>query len=396
MPYSFQTDVTVLIAARNAGATIRRAIRSVRTQSSGPIILVDDFSEDQTVKLARLESAKNLTVVRPPHHGALGFTRQCGLNAIETPLTLLLDADDALLPGRLMRFAEQMNAGNFDIWADELLLCDGADGRQIRHIAIPDFIASSPVPYRLFERNYLPGVGQVGYKTDFAKAVGYDHELHGPEDIDIVLRMLLNGGSFAYDRKPGYLMYTYPSSVSRDLERQKSMYAKSLSKFPRNTVEKFYLEHGASKGDFLMGFLVILLHQSLYEDALELLAEFEQMPPAPEDSEAHSKNIHTGQQNSKWRVRFYKGSLNIKVGKPSAALTELKEAIEIHPSADAINNLGCALRQLNRIHEAHQCFRRAIQINPQYLDAQNNIRYDNRIFVTLPELRLHESRREYS
>lgn len=101
MPYSFQTDVTVLIAARNAEATIRRAIRSVRTQSSGPIILVDDFSEDETVKLARLESATNLTVVRPPHHGALGFTRQCGLNAIETPLTLLLDADDALLPGGL-------------------------------------------------------------------------------------------------------------------------------------------------------------------------------------------------------------------------------------------------------------------------------------------------------
>lgn len=289
-----------------------------------------------------------------------------------------------------------MNAGNSDIWADELLLCDGADGQQIRHISIPDFIASSPVPYHLFERNYLPGVGQVGYKTDFAKAVGYDPELHGPEDIDIVLRMLLNGGSFAYDRKPGYLMYTYPSSVSRDLERQKSMYAKSLSKFSRNTVERFYLEHGASKGDFLMGFLMVLLHQSLYEDALELLAECEQMPPAPEDSEAYSKNILTGQQNSKWRVRFYKGSLNIKVGKPSAALTELKEAMKIHPSADVINNLGCALRQINRIYEAHQCFQRAIQINPQYLDAQNNIRYDNRIFVTLPELRLHESRREYS
>lgn len=394
MAYSFETDVTVLIAARNAGATIQRAIRSVRAQSSCPIVLVDDFSADDTVNLAKLESPSNLTVVRPPYHGALGFTRQCGLNVIQTPLTLLLDADDAFLPGRLMRFTEQLHEPSVDIWADELLLFDGSSNALIRHIAIPDFIASAPVPYRLFERNYLPGVGQVGYRTELAKAVGYDPELHGPEDIDLVLRMMLQGARFAYDRQAGYAMYAYPSSVSRNLERQKAMYARCLAKFQGQVVERFYLRHGASKRQAFMGVLLLLIHQSRYDEALSMLLETEgsgaEVRGVPnKDQERHEDDLW------EWRLRFYKGSLYLKVGQPDLAVQALNEAIAIRISPDTLNNLGCALKRVHRLDEANQCFLEALQLKPHYLDAKENLSNPNSMFVTLPEIRFLDSRDRY-
>ena len=331
-------------------------------------------------------------MVRPPYHGALGFTRQCGLNVIQTPLTLLLDADDAFLPGRIMRFAQQMHEQSVDIWADELLLFDGFSNALIRHIAIPDFIASAPVPYRLFERNYLPGVGQVGYRTELAKAVRYDPELHGPEDIDLVLRMMLQGARFAYDRQAGYAMYAYPSSVSRNLERQKAMYARSLAKFQEQVVEHFYLRHGASQRQAFIGVLLMLVHQSRYDEALSMLL-------GAEDTEA--EEVLSGNQKLhndelwEWRLRFYRGSLYLKIGQPDLALQTLNEAIAIRVSPDTLNNLGCALNKANRLDEANQCFIEALQLKPHYLDAKENLSNTNSMFVTLPEIRSMTSRDVY-
>ena len=395
MAYSPEPDVTVLIAARNAGATIQRAIRSVRTQSSCPIVLVDDFSDDDTVNRAKLESPSNLTVVRPPYHGALGFTRQCGLNVIQTPLTLLLDADDAFLPGRVMRFTQQMHEQSVGIWADELLLFDGFSNALIRHIAIPDFIASAPVPYRLFERNYLPGVGQVGYRTELAKAVGYDPELHGPEDIDLVLRMMLQGAHFAYDLRAGYAMYAYPSSVSRNLERQKAMYARSLAKFSGRSVENFYRVHGGSREEAVIGVLLILVHQSRYLEALELLKECEDLcSQSAINSSAYNEKL-SEHELWNWRQRFYKGSLYLKLNQFESALAELQEAVNIDDSADALNNLGCTCKMLGKSDQAIQYFMSALDKKPFYLDAKKNMTIEDSLFVTLPEMRRLESRDLY-
>jgi glycosyltransferase involved in cell wall biosynthesis len=394
MPLYTQDDVTVLIAARNAQETICRAVASVRAQSSCPIVLVDDFSEDDTVNLARLEGGSGLTVVRPPYHGALGFTRQCGLNVIQTPFTLLLDADDAFLPARIARFTAQMNDQPSELWADELLLFDGSSNALIRHIAIPDFIASAPVPYRLFERNYLPGVGQVGYRTELAKAVGYDPELHGPEDIDLVLRMMLQGARFAYDGQAGYAMYAYPTSVSRNLERQKTMYARSLARFQEQVVERFYIRHGASRRQVFIGILLMLIHQTKYEEALSMLLR-------AEDTGAEAKEVPNESQKPhedeiwEWRLRFYRGSLHLKAGQPDLAVQALNEAMTIRVSPDTLNNLGCALKELKRINEANQCFIKALQFKPHYLDAKENLSNSNNMFITLPEMRILVSRDHY-
>lgn len=388
MPMYTQDDVTVLIAARNAQETIRRAVASVRAQSSCPIVLVDDFSEDDTVNLAKLEGGSGLTVVRPPYHGALGFTRQCGLSVIQTPLTLLLDADDAFLSGRIARFTAQMSEQSAELWADELLLFDGHSDALIRHIAIPDFIASSPVPYRLFERNYLPGVGQVGCRTELAKVVGYDPELHGPEDIDLVLRMMIQGARFTYDRHAGYAMYAYPSSVSRNLERQRSMYRDCLSKFSKEAVINFYSEHGAMPHEIPYGLMMMQIHQGLYSEALLSLSDFD-LASVPTDSAPLAKI------NLRWVYEFYRGSLLLILGDHRGSKRALELALSAKRTPETLNNFGCFKKIEGDIKEAESLFLEAISVNPQYIDPQRNLKEKNGIFITLPEMRTDPSRDLY-
>jgi glycosyltransferase involved in cell wall biosynthesis len=384
-----QDTVTVLIAARNAASTIQRAVASVRAQSSCPIILVDDFSTDETVSLARSVSSDNLSVVRPPYHGALGFTRQCGLSAVQTPLTLLLDADDAFLPDRIERFRTQIRENSAGIWADELLLYDGATNALIQHIAIPNFIQSAPVPYRLFERNYLPGVGQVGFRTELAKAVGYDPELHGPEDIDLVLRMMLAGGHFSYDTRPGYVMYAYKSSVSRDLGRQKKMYARCLSKFSSRTIESFLAQHKASQDEIHLCVFIMLLHQNRYQEAFEQLQKLEAL------LYGHLLIKSMTNHDLEWRMRFYKGSLMIKLERPMEAICQLNRATRLERRPEALNNLGCANRILGHSKEASKFFQEALEKMPHYLDARINLEDDKKCQMTLPEFRNFKVRDSY-
>ncbi len=78
-----ETLATIVIAARNAASTIERAVRSAILQKNCPIILVDDFSSDDTVDRAKEAGGRRLTVVRPPEHRSLGLTRQTAVLAFQ-------------------------------------------------------------------------------------------------------------------------------------------------------------------------------------------------------------------------------------------------------------------------------------------------------------------------
>ena len=382
--------VTVLIAARNAASTIVRAISSVRAESDCPIILVDDHSDDNTVMLARQASKYNLEVVVPDFHGNLGFTRHCGLIQIRTEYTILLDADDAFVPGRISRFYRQISSGLADIWADELLLHDGLTGRFIRHITIPESFQNTSTPYKLLERNTLPGIGQVGYRTSLAQEVGYDPDLHGPEDIDLVLRMLMIGARFCFDRHPGYLMYGYPTSVSRNLDRQKAMYARCLAKFSPGTVVDFYINNGASKLEASFGLLLVFLHQRRFNEAMDLLDQ------VGTNILFEHTNLAAGISFYRWAFYFYRGSISLELGNSKDALNDLSEAIALRRSADTLNNLGCCFRAIGMNVEANDSFTAALRHFPHYLDARINLLNGEARRITLPALRTDASRDTYS
>ena len=98
------SDVTALIPARNEAETLPVTMRALARQGLGlQIVVVDDQSHDTTAQVATLASAALTRVVSgtPPPAGWSGklWALEQGLQQVNTPLILLVDADIELRPG---------------------------------------------------------------------------------------------------------------------------------------------------------------------------------------------------------------------------------------------------------------------------------------------------------
>mgnify|MGYP000126007728 CR=1 FL=1 len=109
------SDITVVIPARDEAAVIAGTLQAVHRQGSGiNVVLVDDESTDDTVKIAHSMGLPNFQVVRsgPLPNGWTGklWAQEQGLKTVQTPLTLLLDADIQLKPGILASLKNKRDA----------------------------------------------------------------------------------------------------------------------------------------------------------------------------------------------------------------------------------------------------------------------------------------------
>jgi hopene-associated glycosyltransferase HpnB len=107
------SSVTVVIPARNEADHIGETLASLAEQGVAPkVILVDDGSTDGTAALARKVSGLNLTIIEgaPLPAGWSGklWALEQGVGEVDTPLTLLLDADICLEPGAMAGLLEKM------------------------------------------------------------------------------------------------------------------------------------------------------------------------------------------------------------------------------------------------------------------------------------------------
>lgn len=104
-------DVSVLLPAFDAATTLRRALASVRRQTgvTWECVVVDDGSTDETPALVSALTTQDprFRLVRCGHGGivpALG----AGLERCRGALTARMDADDVMLPGRLVSQVEAL------------------------------------------------------------------------------------------------------------------------------------------------------------------------------------------------------------------------------------------------------------------------------------------------
>jgi Glycosyltransferases, probably involved in cell wall biogenesis len=115
--------VTVLIPARDEAEVIEQTLRALACQGRGlRICVIDDQSGDGTDVIARRFEGVELLRGRPLPAGWAGklWALEQGLARVQTPLTLLLDADIALAPGmlaRLLRFKRERSVALVSLMA---------------------------------------------------------------------------------------------------------------------------------------------------------------------------------------------------------------------------------------------------------------------------------------
>jgi len=107
-------DITVLIPARNEAPYIQQTLDGLKLQGKDlQIIVIDDQSTDETAQLAHQKGAQVIAGTTPPDgwSGKLWALEQ-GLHHVNTPYTLLLDADITLSQGIIATLKNKASTEN--------------------------------------------------------------------------------------------------------------------------------------------------------------------------------------------------------------------------------------------------------------------------------------------
>jgi teichuronic acid biosynthesis glycosyltransferase TuaG len=187
-------DVSVIIPAYKAEATIGRALSSIASQTLMPaeIVIVDDGSNDNTETVIhglrdKLIPADVIYVKNPTNLGA-GATRNRAIAEASKTYLAFLDADDEWLPKKLERSMQVMAEGDFTLVAHDYLNAtdDGDD-----HIRCADKFNGTSAPFQeLYLKGYIPSISVLVRRQDVLDVNGFDTALLNAQDFELWLALL--------------------------------------------------------------------------------------------------------------------------------------------------------------------------------------------------------------
>jgi succinoglycan biosynthesis protein ExoU len=204
------TQVGVLIAAKDAAATIGRAVASALAQPQvTEVIVVDDGSADDTAAraLRHDDGTGRVRVRRMPDSGGPAAARNLALALATAPVVAILDADDHFLPGRIAALLAAGGA-DWDFLADGLLMVpDGAPLAAARRQDVRARVGADMLSLETFIAGCMPRPRQTRQELGFMKplirrdfldrtGLRYDPGLRLGEDTALYARALLHGARF--------------------------------------------------------------------------------------------------------------------------------------------------------------------------------------------------------
>jgi succinoglycan biosynthesis protein ExoU len=218
-------EIAVIIAARNASATIARAVRSALAEHEvAEVIVVDDGSTDDTAASARGadDGTGRLAILRRRQNLGPAAARNLAISKAQAPIIAILDADDYFLPGR---FNALLEIRDWDLIADNILFVP--EGRD--ELAPGAFQPASAGPARISLAAFIDANvsrrgrprGELGFAKPLirrawltGRAIAYDHSLRLGEDYALYARLLEAGARFLVSSGCGYVATIRANSLA--------------------------------------------------------------------------------------------------------------------------------------------------------------------------------------
>ena len=206
---SDSADVTVIIPAYRAAATIRRALASIAAQTLKPraVVVVDDGSPDETFATANacrdLLRGIDFKLLKQANAGA-GAARNRALNEVYTKYVAFLDADDEWMNDKLARSMTYLRDDNYVLIAHDSIEVTGEASERIECAKL--FQASAAPFVGLYCRGFLDTTTVVARLDAIREAGGFDTTLPNAQDFELWLAILAD---------PGAKFYVFPDVLSR-------------------------------------------------------------------------------------------------------------------------------------------------------------------------------------
>ncbi|MDI6826590.1 MAG: glycosyltransferase [Candidatus Aenigmarchaeota archaeon] len=181
-------DVSVIIPTYNEGKSIETTLLAVRSQTKSPkeILVVDNFSKDRTVEIAR----KYAKVIKSKSN--IAQARNIGASKASSELLLFLDADTLLLPNVIEKLSKEFNKKRVVIASLPLYPLQ----MKFKHYVLTkigwEFI---PKTLNKYKRPIFCGACIMVRKSAFDKINGFREDLSAGDDIDFTQRISKVGKS---------------------------------------------------------------------------------------------------------------------------------------------------------------------------------------------------------
>jgi GT2 family glycosyltransferase len=195
---------TFIVPTFNRGSFIAECLRSIQAQTEGEwsVVVVDDFSTDDTAAVVAGLAVPGLRYVRNEKNSGASTSRNRGMDLAEDGLVVFIDSDDRLHAGYLGRvrevFRERPQAG--------IVCCDSrivdergtprADGRTFQQVQSDikgQALASGPrtlADVFAFSTSF-PG---TAIRHDVVRRIGgFDQAIFPLDDVDLQLRAAAAG-----------------------------------------------------------------------------------------------------------------------------------------------------------------------------------------------------------
>jgi succinoglycan biosynthesis protein ExoU len=223
-------EVTVVIAAWRAQATVGRAVASALAQcETAEVIVVDDASADggATIEAAKAadDGTGRLQIIALPDNGGPARARNTAIAASHAPWIAILDSDDFMQPGRLAGLLALAHEG-YDFLADDLMQTpEGSISAQGRPMWFDGDRTPIDVTFDFFIRSNIPSTRRQRRELGFLKplmrrsflerhGLAYDEAMRLGEDYDLYARALSLGGRMRLIPWVGYVSVMRTTSLS--------------------------------------------------------------------------------------------------------------------------------------------------------------------------------------
>ncbi len=217
-------DVSVIIPAYRAAATIARALAGVAAQTLLPreVVVVIDGPDDAAYQTAAAMTENMngvaLKILDQPHQGA-GAARNRAIQEASGRYLAFLDADDEWLPEKLARsMAHLQGTDNLLVAHDYYRRED--DGTEKLVDCARRFRDGGDPFASLYRRGYIATCTVVARRDAVLAAGGFDAGLPTAQDFDLWLSMLAGGGRFEVFAEALSRYYPMPGSITSHTRRR--------------------------------------------------------------------------------------------------------------------------------------------------------------------------------
>lgn len=228
--------ISVVVPTYNRELTIERCINSILNQTIAveEIIVVDDGSNDNTLKIIRAIKNSKIKVIKQNHRGAQA-ARNLGILNAKGDYIAFLDSDDEWLPHCIETFSKYIYEDPDKVlYADCYTLNESTNHK--RRWNLPD--ANGNVCKQLLTKPFPMFQGLLVPRKSLLKIGLLDENVVAYQEWDTSIRLSMNN-EFIHIKEPLFIYHFHEGiTISKDNQKAIKGYGYIINKFKHQIIEQ--------------------------------------------------------------------------------------------------------------------------------------------------------------